>query len=763
MARVSGRAWVTDPNRATAVAFVIALATTTAIAWRVAPMRPNGDEPHYLVATESLLRDGDLEIANNYAQRDYAAYFPLPLSPQYLVRGKNGAIYPVHAPGLSALVMPAFAAAGYPGVVAFLLLALALTSALVWRIAWLATGDAGAAWIGWAMVASSCTWAFQTFLVYPDALGAAALACGLWLILRLDRGEPPPAAAILAVGCAVTLLPWLHTRFVIVALGLGVMCLLRLWPLGARRAALFATVPALGALAWFGFFWVIYGTPNPVAQWGGGGDSQLAWIPSGLGGALFDQQFGLLPYAPVLLFGFAGLVYGTSVGWRRSTRVQIVAFVVLPYLAAATSYAMWWGGSSIPARLLTVLLPVLAPAGAVLWQKSRRPIVRHALLAALGWTIFATASLGFAEHGQLAWNLRQAKAGRWFDWLVSPMRWSQALPAFFRADDRLGREALPLPSFYVVTAIWTAAIASALAGGAWLGRVSARVRASAAHAAVTVTALVLVVPIATVVALRVQGANASRPLHAQLTLLTRVAGGGRWLAIAPAHRRVVSASRAIGDIRMTAPASNDPSTTFFGGPLPAGTYRLRGEPSTVPSAVVIGRGQWPVASLGNDDTDIALPVPAPALIVRGSAGRRVTLQPVSVRPGQLPEMSRSATRYGSVTVHFLDGNVFIEQGGFWIAGTLPASVAVQGDPGERHAQFAIVNGPLKNRVELTVDGRPVVVELAPRTSSVVPFALDDSGAARLQIRSTVSFVPADIDPANVDRRSLGVFVTSRQR
>lgn len=214
---------------------------------------------------------------------------------------------------------------------------------------------------------------------------------------------------------------------------------------------------------------------------------------------------------------------------------------------------------------------------------------------------------------------------------------------------------------------------------------------------------------------------------------------------------------------MTAPASNDPSTTFFGGPLPAGTYRLRGEPSAVPSAVVIGRGQWPVASLGNDDTDIALPVPAPALIVRGSAGRHVTLQPVSVRPGQPPEMSRAAARYGSITVHFLDGNAFIEQGGFWISGTLPADVAVQGDPGERRAQLTIVNGPRQNRVELTIDGRPVVVDLAPRASSVVPFALDDSGAARLQIRSTVGFVPADIDPANVDRRSLGVFVTSRPR
>ena len=76
-----------------------------------------GDEPHYLIITESLLRDGDLQIDNNHQQRDYRSFYPRELRPDYMQRGQNGAIYSIHAPGLPALLMPVYAAAGYRGAV----------------------------------------------------------------------------------------------------------------------------------------------------------------------------------------------------------------------------------------------------------------------------------------------------------------------------------------------------------------------------------------------------------------------------------------------------------------------------------------------------------------------------------------------------------------------------------------------------------------------------------------------------------------------
>ena len=78
----------------------------------VRPTVPAGDEPHYLVITQSLLRDGDVRIENNHQQEHYPEYYDSALKPDFMQRGTDGEIYSIHAPGVSALVLPGFALAG---------------------------------------------------------------------------------------------------------------------------------------------------------------------------------------------------------------------------------------------------------------------------------------------------------------------------------------------------------------------------------------------------------------------------------------------------------------------------------------------------------------------------------------------------------------------------------------------------------------------------------------------------------------------------
>ncbi|MEX2270524.1 MAG: hypothetical protein WD690_03585 [Vicinamibacterales bacterium] len=752
----------TDPWRAAIAAFLIALAWTSIAAWRVAPMRPSGDEPHYLIVTQSLLADGDLRIENNHTQRDYAAYTVGELPPQYLVRGRDGQIYPVHAPGLPALAMPAFAAGGYTGVVIFMILVMALASALVWRIAWLAAGDMGAAWFGWAAVVASCTWTFQSFLVFPDALGAASVACGLWLVLRLDASERamPRPAAIAAVGLALALLPWLHTRFAVVAAGLGLMIVWRLYRLRPRDIAVFAVAPVAGAAAWFAFFQSIYGTPNPIAQWGGANESQLAWIAGGLSGLLFDQQFGLLPYAPALAAGLAGLLAGTAAGWRRATRLQAAVLVVGAYVAASASYAMWWAGLSVPARLLTVLLPLLAPAGAVVWLRLRHPVARAALAAALGWTIFATASLAFTARGQLAWNARQNKAALWFDWAVPLAGWTDALPAFFRADDLLGRESLPLPIFYGLVLVWIAAIAAAITASAviavWLRR---RSPASVSVQAITITALVLALPVATVLALRMQGADASAPARAQLAFLSHLAGGTR-VVFDLGRRRIVPAGEAIAAMRISLPPSAGAESRGV-GPVPAGRYRITANQGGADADVLIGRGQ-PIASLDHGPIELALPVAVNALIVRGAADRELVLEPAALWPARGRQRALRALRYNAVTAYFVDDRIYAEEQAFWVGGARVATVVLQADPGIRAVPLEVTNGPVQNHVSVLGADQPFSRDLAPGETAIVSVTFDADGVARLQIDARSGFIPAQIDAASQDHRFLGVYIRIKE-
>ena len=107
------------PSRAPWIAGVLTALCATAAFVSMEGTIPSGDEPHYLIITQSLLYDHDLRIENNHKRGDYKAYIKQDLSkPDYIVRGADGDIYPIHPPGVGALVIPGFAIAGYRGAVA---------------------------------------------------------------------------------------------------------------------------------------------------------------------------------------------------------------------------------------------------------------------------------------------------------------------------------------------------------------------------------------------------------------------------------------------------------------------------------------------------------------------------------------------------------------------------------------------------------------------------------------------------------------------
>src|SRR5258708_38043453 len=105
----------------------------------------------------------------------------------------------------------------------------------------------------------------------------------------------------------------------------------------------------------------MYGWADPRGPYGGGAQSAIADLPRGVVGLLFDQQFGVLPAAPVLLCALAGM----AVLIRRSRRLAAeLLILVAPYGLVVGAYQMWWGGNSSPGRFVVpVLLPMAIPAG----------------------------------------------------------------------------------------------------------------------------------------------------------------------------------------------------------------------------------------------------------------------------------------------------------------------------------------------------------------------------------------------------------------
>ena len=432
-----GRAIGADrPTRAPWLAAAATLILVAATAWFAAPNSPGGDEPHYLIITQSLLEDGDIRIENNYRQRDYASYFGGALEPHYLVRGKNGQIYSVHAPGLPAIVLPGFALFGYRGAEATVMLLAALTGALIWRIGWHATRNAGAAWFAWGAIATATTFLVQGFTIYPDGPAMVAVAAAVLLLLRLSGAASPPGVwALAGASLPLAALPWLHTRFVLIAAGFGVVIAVRVVadrarPIGLRlgRLAAFAVIPLASALGWFAFFYVIYGTPNPAAPYGNAADTHLKYSPAGLVALLFDGQFGVLTYAPVLIAALVGWLRPVD---RTSRRVGLEALAVMAlYVPAATTYWMWWAGNPAPpARFFAAMLPALALPLAAGWTKGDA-LRRAGLVALVGVSLgFAASAIG-VDRGRLAWNDRDAQS-RVLGWLGPVVNLRRGWPSFF--------------------------------------------------------------------------------------------------------------------------------------------------------------------------------------------------------------------------------------------------------------------------------------------------------------------------------------------
>ena len=415
----------TDPKRAPVLAAVAAAALYLVAASTVSPQLPAGDEPHYLVITQSLLLDHDLKIENNHRRGDYHAYYSGDLRPDYLKRGTDDEIYSIHAPGLSVAVIPAFALFGYPGVIVFLALLSAAATGLAWDAVWKTTGDAASSWFGWATVALSAPFFFQSFIAYPDAPGAAIVMVA---IATLIRGPAASERRLFLTGAALAALPWLHTRFSVASAVLAALILAR----GdgerlARRASALLTAPIVSAVAWFGFFYAIYGTADPRAPYGGYTQSEIVNLVRGVPGLLVDQQFGLLPNAPVYLCAFAGFAALT----RRAPRLAIeLALLIVPYALAVAAFYMWWGGFSSPARFLTlIVLPLAIPAG--IWFQSAGRGGRILGLGALLLTATITATIVCVDRGALLYNSRDG-ASKLLLWLAPAVNLTTGFPSLFQ-------------------------------------------------------------------------------------------------------------------------------------------------------------------------------------------------------------------------------------------------------------------------------------------------------------------------------------------
>jgi hypothetical protein len=345
---------------------------------------PTGDEPHYLVISQTLLLYHSLDGTLDYTHGDYKAFYPGPLGPfQHTSPNKWGKRLPLHSIGAPILWLIPFAIAGRLGTLLFMSLVSLFISLNVYLLlvsCGILRNYAFLTSLGIALASPIWVFSHHNF-VEP----IAALLC-IYMIRVLFQ-EHLRALDVLGSSVALGVFPWIHMRFALFALVFCCFLLARVYQedrCNKIKTYLYAFLPMFGLFLLFeAYNFFVWGSLNPMVNQANSGELPFDVAPwRGLLGLFLDQEYGLLTNFPIFLFLLGGITLALK---KRFLRFNVLLLLLsVPYIVTIASFHNWDGAISPPARFLTVLVPPLAFYLALALQRARSWVMNGLFLLFMG-------------------------------------------------------------------------------------------------------------------------------------------------------------------------------------------------------------------------------------------------------------------------------------------------------------------------------------------------------------------------------------------
>lgn len=404
------------------------------------------------------------------------------------IRGKEGGIFHVLAPGPSMLLAPFLRVdralnlrRGTPGRLGLTLLMWNVLAAALVAAVFLLVRDltrrAGVAALMAGGFGLAPPFLFYSYQFYPEMLGALLLTLIFRVILFAPRWTPVTLGLL---GSMLAALPWLHQKFLpvwgVLTLIALVMAVDRMVRLRALVALLAPQLVTLGLFAFYNF--AITGSVRPDAlflAWGPGGVS-TARVGQGLLGLLLDARYGLLPYVPLYLLAAGGLLLSGG----GASRLRLAWPAVAAYYLTVASADNWAGAVSNLGRFVMPIAPFLIASAAVALDRAsgRRGTLALALTLA-AWTSLLAVKLWQDPHAANDCALLLAKSvfadGNVYIPNLFLGSWSEAAPG-------LGARIAAWAALVAIVAIWFRRLAAG-GGDASPSRVTASLGALVLSAA----------------------------------------------------------------------------------------------------------------------------------------------------------------------------------------------------------------------------------------------------------------------------------------
>jgi hypothetical protein len=313
-----------------------------------------GDEPFYLLTTQSLLSDGNLDLRDEYSDRSEMDRFWDGLVPLWkqMEPTPDGRLLSPHDPGLSILLLPAYAVGGGEGSQRFLVAVWAAAMAIAAVAASRLGAPRPAAGVAAIAVGAGLPGAVYASEVYPEGPAALCIAVVL-LLLTSERARP------LVLSGTLVALAWLGVKYIPFAVLLAAV-----WGWRWRREpqALLA-VSVVGLVAGAHYLWWHQHTFDGLTPYSTNvvyaGEVTTKIVQEHLSiedrsyrlyGLFLDARFGLLRWLPLMAIALWGITKKTA------THLATLAIAVLMGTFVSITMMGWW----FPGRMLVAALPALA-------------------------------------------------------------------------------------------------------------------------------------------------------------------------------------------------------------------------------------------------------------------------------------------------------------------------------------------------------------------------------------------------------------------
>jgi hypothetical protein len=303
---------------------------------------PDGDEPYYLLITESLVHDGDLDLGNQFRDIARTASGRADLVPQIGDRIDGARVRSHLEPFLAMLMVPGYAIAGLAGA----LMTIALFGALLARSTVRLFEDEGIADATtralFPLVAFGPPIVFYAARIWPEVPAAFFFVEAVRGVRQRRMGRWVFAAVALVL---------LKLRFALIAVLLGVAAGF------SRQKGRLKPAPTL-IIAFIALVLGASRIRELVPE------SAVAY-PIGLFGLALDGAAGIAFQAPIYLFGLIALAR-----WRAMPEgFRLGMSCAALYVLALVPRSEWHGGWSPPLRYIVILMPFLALGCAALYER----------------------------------------------------------------------------------------------------------------------------------------------------------------------------------------------------------------------------------------------------------------------------------------------------------------------------------------------------------------------------------------------------------